>query len=49
MTLHFRNRLPKKAQHLDWMESYRKSSANLSTKVSCGIIGGSNEGTHDSQ
>ena len=49
MTLHPRNRLPKKAQHMDWMESYRKSSANFSAKVSCGIIRGSNEGTHDSQ
>ena len=49
MTLHLRNRLPKKAQHMDWMESNRKSSANFSAKVSCGIIRGSNEGTHDSQ
>ena len=49
MTLHLRNRLPKKAQHMDWMESYRESSANFLAKVSCGIIRGSNEGTHDSQ
>ena len=49
MTLHFRNRLPKKARHMDWIESYRESSANFSAKVSCGIIRGSNEGTHDSQ
>ena len=49
MTLHPRNRLPKKAWHMDWMESHRKSSANFSVKVSCGIIRGSNEGTHDSQ
>ena len=34
---------------MDWMESYRESSANFSAKVSCGIIRGSNEGTHDSQ
>ena len=46
--LHPRNRLPKKAQHMDWMESYWKSSVNLSAKVSCGIIRGSNEGTYDS-
>ena len=39
----------RKHWHMDWMESYRKSSANFSTKVSCGIIRGSNEGTHDSQ
>ena len=49
MTLHLRNRLPKKARHMDWMESYGESAANFSTKVSCGIIRGSNEGTHDSQ
>ena len=49
MTLHLRNGFSKKAQHLDWMESYRESSVNFSTEVSCGIIGGSNEGTHDSQ
>ena len=36
-------------RHMDWMESYRESSANFSAKVSCGIIRGSNEGTHDSQ
>ena len=47
--LHTRNRLPKKARHMDWMESYWKSSVSLSAKVSCGIIRGSNEGTHDSQ
>ena len=34
---------------LDWMESYGESSVNFSTEVSCGIIRGSNEGTHDSQ
>ena len=33
----------------EWMESYWKSSVSLSAKVSCGIIRGSNEGTHDSQ
>ena len=49
MTLHLRNRLPKKAWHMDWMESYRESSANFLAKVSCGIIRGSSEGTHDSQ
>ena len=41
--------LPKKTWHMDWMESYWKGSVNLSTKVSCGIIRGSNEGTHDLQ
>ena len=46
--LHIRDRLPKKARHMDWMESYWKSSVSLSAKVSCGIIRGSNEGTHDS-
>ena len=50
MTLHLRNRLPKKARHMDWMESYRESSANFLAKVSCGgIIRGFSEGTHDSQ
>ena len=49
MTLHLRKRFPKKARYMDWMESYRESSANFSAKVSCGIIRGSNEGTHDSQ
>ena len=49
MTLHLRNRLPKKARHMDWMESYRENSANFLAKVSCGIIRGSNKGTHDSQ
>ena len=49
MTLHLGNGFSKKAQHLDWMEPHRESSANFSTEVSCGIIRGSNEGTHDSQ
>ena len=49
MTLHLRNGLPKKGRHTDWMESYKESSANFLAKVSCGIIRGSNEGTHDSQ
>ena len=47
--LHTRNGLPMKARHMDWMESYWKSSVNLSAEVTCGIIRGSNEGTHDSQ
>ena len=47
--LHTRNRLPKKAWHMDRMESYWKRSASFSARVSCGIIRGSNEGTHDSQ